>query len=83
MPILRKDGLGLLIHPNTTSQPFLKMSKTKIINLIVKTDLSNQEVMDLFNSNSDNMKESGLEILAIDLLNTAHTIIKGITYTPE
>lgn len=54
--------------------------KTKTIQLIIKTDLENTEVIDIMNNGCGNLKELGMDLLSIDIVKTANSLIKGIDY---
>ena len=54
--------------------------KHKTIQLIILTDLSNEEVLQIINNGTDNLKELGILLEEIRVVGKANSIIKGISY---
>ena len=55
--------------------------KHKTIQLIIKTDLTNEEILEIFNNGTENLKELGIQLLEIRVVGSANSIIKGIDYS--
>jgi len=55
----------------------------KTIELVIKTELENEEVLEILNNGTHNLKELGIELLEIRVVGSANSIIKGIDYSNE
>lgn len=55
--------------------------KHKTIQLIILTDLSNEEVLQIINNGTDNLKELGILLEEIRVMGHACSYIKGVDYT--
>ena len=53
----------------------------KTIELIIKTEITNEELVEIFNNGTQNLKEMGIEVLEIRVSGTANSLIRGIDYT--
>jgi len=54
--------------------------KPKTIELIIKTELSNEELLKILNV-SENFKDLGIELLEIRVVGSANSLVKGIDYS--
>ncbi len=54
--------------------------KIKTIELIIETELTNEEILELFNKGTENSKDFGVIVKEIRVKNSANSIIKGINY---
>ena len=57
--------------------------KTKTISLIIRTDLSNDELVEIFNNGTQNLKDLGIQLLEIRVVGSAVSVVKGINYGDE
>ena len=55
--------------------------KNKTIELIIKTDLTNEEILEILNNGTDNLKELGMQLLEIRVKGSANSRVKGIDYS--
>ena len=55
--------------------------KHKTIELIIKTDLTNEEILEILNNGTDNLKELGMQLLEIRVVGSANSRVKGIDYS--
>ena len=55
--------------------------KHKTVQLIIKTKLTNKEILDIFNNGTTNLKELGIKLLEIRVVGHACSYVKGIDYT--
>ena len=53
----------------------------KTIELIIKTDIGNPELLNIFNEGTNNLKELGIELLEIRVVGSANSLVKGINYS--
>ncbi len=53
----------------------------KTIELIIKTDVENSELLKIFNEGTNNLKELGIELLEIRVVGSANSLVKGIDYS--
>lgn len=53
----------------------------KTIELIIKTDLPDQEILEILNEGTKNLKELGMQLEEIRVKGSANSIIKGIDYS--
>jgi len=53
----------------------------KTIELIIETELPNEEILKILNNGTYNLKELGIELLEIRVVGSANSIIKGIDYS--
>ena len=56
------------------------MAKHKTIELVILTDLSNEEILEILNNGTDNLKDLGIILEEIRVVGKANSIIKGISY---
>ena len=56
------------------------MTKFKTIELIIKTELPNDEILEIFNNGTSNLKSLDIELREIKVVGSANSIIKGINY---
>jgi len=54
--------------------------KHKTIELVIKTDFENEELIKVFNNGTENLKELGIELLEIRVKDSANSLVKGIDY---
>lgn len=54
--------------------------KTKTIELIIKTELPNEAIIEILNNGTTNLKELEMELLEIRVKGSANSLIKGINY---
>jgi len=54
--------------------------KHKTIQLIILTDLPNEEVLQIINNGTQNLKDLGIILEEIRVVGSANSIIKGISY---
>ena len=54
--------------------------KHKTIQIIIRTDLTNEEILQVINNGTDNLKELGMILEEIRVVGKANSIIKGISY---
>ncbi len=54
--------------------------KAKTIELIIKTEIPNEEIIEIFNNGTEKLKELGIELLEIRVVGSANSLIKGIEY---
>lgn len=59
------------------------MAKHKTISLIIRTDLSNDELVEIFNNGTQNLKDLGIQLLEIRVVGSAVSVVKGINYKDE
>ena len=57
------------------------MAKHKTIQLIILTDLTNKEVLQIINNGTDNLKELGMILEEIRVVGKASSIVKGVDYS--
>ena len=55
--------------------------KNKTISLIIHTNLENEEILQILNNGTQNLKELGMQLLEIRVVGSANSIIKGIDYS--
>ena len=53
--------------------------QVKTIELIIKTPLGNEDLISIFNRGADNLKEFGIEVIEINIKNSANSLVRGIT----
>lgn len=53
----------------------------KTIELIIKTDLKNEEILEIMNNGTKNLKDLGMNLEEIRIVGSANSIIKGIDYS--
>ena len=51
--------------------------RTKVIELTIKTDKENQELLEIFNRGTSNLKEMGIVLLEIKVHGSANSLIKA------
>ena len=54
--------------------------KTKTIQLIIKTDLNNEEIIEIMNSGTQNLNQVSMALLEIRVVGSANSLIKGLNY---
>ena len=54
--------------------------KTKTIELIIKTEHSNEKIIEMLNNGTKNLHELEMELLEIRVKGSANSLIKGINY---
>jgi len=52
----------------------------KTIEIIIKTDLPNEEILKIMNTGTENLKELEMELIEIRVKGSANSLIKGINY---
>jgi len=57
------------------------MAKHKTIELVILTDLSNEEILEILNNGTDNLKDLGMILEEIRVVGKASSIVKGVDYT--
>ena len=55
--------------------------KPKTIELIIKSEISNEELLEIFNEGTSNLKDLGIELLEIRIVGSANSLLKGIDYS--
>ena len=55
--------------------------KNKTIELIIESDLSNEEILEILNNGTKNLGWLGMKLKEIRVVGSANSIIKGIDYT--
>ena len=55
--------------------------KHKTIELIIKTELPNEEILEIMNEGTKNLKDLGMNLEEIRIVGSANSIIKGIDYS--
>lgn len=53
----------------------------KTIELIIKTELPNEEILEILNNGTQNLKDLKIELLELRVVGSANSIIKGIDYS--
>ncbi len=56
------------------------MSKIRTIELVIDSELTNEELLTILNEGTSNLKELGIILREIRVVNSASSIIKGINY---
>ena len=56
------------------------MTKYKTIELVIDTNLTNEEILKIFNNETPNLNSLSIELLEIRVVGSANSIIKGINY---
>ena len=54
--------------------------KHKTIQLIIKTDLTNEQILEILNNGTENLKELGIQLLEIRVVGSANSLVRGISY---
>ena len=54
--------------------------KTRTIELIIQTNLTDSELVEVFDTGTNNLKELGITLLEINIKNSASSLVKGIEY---
>ena len=54
--------------------------KHKTIQLIIKTDLTNEQILQILNNGTQNLKELGIQLLEIRVVGSANSLVRGINY---
>ncbi len=57
--------------------------KHKTIQLIIKTDLTNEQILEILNNGTQNLKELGIQLLEIRVVGSANSLVRGIDYSNE
>jgi len=57
------------------------MQKHKTIQLIIETDKENEEILEIFNNGTQNLKDLGIILAEIRIVGSANSVIKGIDYS--
>ena len=60
-----------------------KMAKNKTISLIIKTELTNEQILQIFNNGTKNLEDLGMQLLEIRVVGSAVSLVKGICYGGE
>ena len=55
--------------------------KHKTIELIIFTDLPNEEILQILNNGTHNLKELGMHLEEIRVVGSANSIVRGIDYS--
>ena len=55
--------------------------KHKTIELIIKTDLQNEEILEILDNGTKNLEKLGMKLVEIRVVGSANSIIKGIDYS--
>lgn len=56
------------------------MTKFKTIELIISTELPNEEILEILNNGTSNLKELGMILQEINVKGEANSLVKGIEY---
>ena len=57
--------------------------KHKSIELIIRTELTNDEILEILNNGTQNLADLGIHLLEIRVVGSANSIIKGVDYSDE
>ncbi len=57
--------------------------KAKTVELIIESPLSNEDLISVFNQGAESLKELGIELLEINIKNSANSLVRGINYNAE
>ena len=55
--------------------------KHKTIQLIIKTELTNEQILQIINNGTQNLKELGIQLLEIRVVGSANSLVKGVDYS--
>ena len=54
--------------------------KAKTVELIIETPLSDEDLISVFNQGAENLKEFGIDVREINIVGSAVSYMRGITY---
>jgi len=57
--------------------------KHKTIELIIRTELPNEEILKILNNGTHNLAELGIQLLEIRVVGSANSLVRGVDYDDE